>query len=173
MINVNFDIENKEKTLRWLDRVREGLEDARPLWKALTPKITDFIDYEFDPKKDAHKKWAVLSGRHLAYKKRKGYNPGIGNMKGKLKKGAGMNAIKKYKEKSLLWKLNHAKVKSKRGYEYAWVFHKGNPKTNQPARPIYRFTCLRINSFVRRDVKKGIGLTYNWLKKAIKEANKK
>lgn len=172
MLDIDFDIENKEQTLNWLKRVREGLENAKPLWKALTPKITEFVDYEFDPNRDSHKKWAKLSPSYREWKRRKGFPVGIGYLRGNLKKGAGQNANKKYGEKSLLWKVNHSGVRSKKGYKYAWVFHKGNTKGTQPARPIYQYTVLRINSFVGHDIKKDTGITYGWLKKAIKEAGK-
>ena len=49
----HIDIENKDEVVRWLERLKNGTDDAKPFWKALTPTIIKFVDTQFDYTSDA------------------------------------------------------------------------------------------------------------------------
>lgn len=170
MIIYGLDIENKEAVIKWLDKLRQGSGDARPLWTAMIPKIQEFVSYEFHPTIDDHKGWASLKEKYKEMKMKYGYPPGIGVRTGKLRSAAGQKAIIKMTEKSLIWKLNEA-IPVEDGIPYARNFHEGQDKI--PARPIYKYTALRVNSFLTLDVKRfndgtvHANFTYNWLKNTL------
>ena len=178
-MKVGFDIENKEQVIQWLEKLRKGTGDARPLWIAMYPKIVEFVNYEFHDSADTHKLWPALDSKYKRWKQLKGFSIGMGVMTGKMRTGAGKEAKKVLKEDSLLWILNQTNVRSKKGYRYAPVFNFGRRDGSQPARKIYKYTALRISSFLKLDAKKfesGVthaSFTYNWLRKAFKEAGLK
>ncbi len=176
MIVYGLDIENKEEVIRWLNRLREGLGDARPLWTAMIPKIKEFVSFEFHPTVDSHKGWAKLSEKYKEWKIRQGYAPGIGVRKGWLRYGAGERAIIKMNEKTLIWQLNPEPMLKHEGSDYSLSFHKGEGK--KPARPIYKYTALRVSTFLTLDAKRfsdgsvHANFTYNWFKKTLQEHNR-
>jgi len=171
-----LDIENKKKVIKYLSKISKGSGDARPLWTALIYKITEFINYEFHDTADGHKLWQTLYPPYKSWKERNGKASGIGVMDGKMREGAGKEAIKQIKRKSLTWILNQADVESVKGFKYAPVFNKGSKDGKQPARPIFKYTAFRINSFIRRDdtnFEKGrAGLISNWFRKVLREAER-
>lgn len=168
-----LDIKDKNKTIRWLRHIEKGTADASPLWRAMIPKITEFVNFEFDTTRDKHKLWQVLNEDYLKWKIKHGKARGIGIMDGKLRDGAGRLAQRKIKPKSMTWILNQANVESEEGYPYAPVFNFGKRDGSQPPRPIYKYTVLRINSFLKLDAKKfstgqHANFTYRWLKNSLK-----
>lgn len=194
--SLTLDIKNKEAVIAWLERIREGSGDATPLWIATTPKIIEFVDYELDPNRDAHKLWKRLSPKYLLWKiKHKGVS-GIGYLTGTMREAAGKEAFKIYNPKSLLWKVNTTITNKESGVsvgKYVYAFHYGRDvsyskkaekalkkakKLNkQPARPLYKYTALRINNFLKLDAKKfntgdHASFTYNWLRKSLESYKK-
>lgn len=185
MKEFELDIENKEAVFKWLDDIRNRSGNAIPLWKAVTPKLQEFIEYEFHPSRDGHKLWSRLNVNYLLWKIHVKKVSGIGYLSGTMAEAAGKSAIKTYSPMSLTWKLNSGMVSSNGGYDYSKVFHygtknqtKGKGKRVQRPRPIYKYTTLRLNNFLKLDVKRfNDGTThanfiYNWLKKALKEGYK-
>lgn len=172
MIVFGLDIENKDAVIKWLNELRRGTGDARPLWTAMIPKITEFVNYEFHPTMDAHKGWASLKQKYKESKMRHGYPPGIGIRTGKLRLGAGEKAIKQMDTKSLLWKLD-VSIPVENGIPYAHYFHFGTSK--MPARTIYKYIALRVNSFLSLDVKRfndgqtHANFTYTWLSNTLRK----
>jgi len=177
-ISIDLDIDSKEAVIKWLEEVQRGTGDAKPLWLAVIPKIKEFIDYELDEIQDSHKKWQKLSEKYLDAKIKKGYPSGIGVRTGLMKKGSMEQAKKKVTSKSLTWELNQNVVRSKKGYPYAMVFHYGKKDGSQPARPLFRYTMLRLNSFLKMDVRKfndgttHANFTYKWLRKSLESYKK-
>lgn len=185
--NFTIDLENKEAVFKWLDDIRERSGNAVPLWKAVTPKLQEFVAYEFHPNRDGHKIWPRLNVDYLIWKIRVKGVSGIGYMSGTMTEAAGKSAIKEYKPLSLTWKLNSSMVQghSDNSYDYSQVFHfgtknqsRGKGKRVQRPRPIYKYTALRLNNFLKLDVKKfndgttHANFTYKWLKKALEEGYK-
>ena len=197
MEEFKVNIHNKEAVIRWLDEIRLLSGDATALWMAVTPKIIEFVDCEFHPTRDTHKLWPRVNVDYLIWKIKKYHVSGIGNLTGNMMNAASKDAIKKYSPRSLLWQINSGKVSegSKNGYDYSKVFHfgtrnqttKAKAKKNkgeegeakssrvQKPRPIYKYTALRLNSFLKFDVKKfndgtkHNSFTYNWLKKSLEK----
>jgi hypothetical protein len=175
MILYNIDISNKEEVIKWLNKIRTGSGDARPLWTAMikSKKIEQFARYEFNPSSDSHKMWADLKPNYLRWKKAHKFPTGIGFLTGKLREAASSDAKKVLKKKSLTWILNSDVPVSKRGYKYAPVFHWGKRDGSQPPRKIFRYTHLRVSSFLKLDAKKfasGVrhaSFTYVWLRKVL------
>jgi hypothetical protein len=174
-----LNIKNKEAVIAWLNEIKEGTGDATPLWKAVTPKIIDFVNYELDPHSDGHKLWPRLKVDYLIWKIRTFHVSGIGYLTGAMQNASGESAIKKYSPKSLLWRLNPATViyNSENGFDYSQVFHKGKRDGTQKARPLYKYTSLRINSFLKLDAKKfndgsHASFTYLWLKNSLEKGQK-
>ena len=172
MIVYGLDIENKEAVIQWLNQLRKGTGDARPLWLAMIPKITEFVKYEFHPTIDAHKGWASLKDKYKETKMRYGYPPGIGVRTGKLRMAAGERAIKQMNERTLIWKLDTS-IPIEDGKQYAYWFHLGHDR--MPARSIYKYTALRVNTFLTLDVKNfnngqtHANFTYTWLKNTLQK----
>lgn len=174
MIVYGLDIHNKQEVIKWLNKLREGTGDARPLWMAMIPKIKEFVNYEFHPTIDSHKGWASLKQKYKEMKIKYGYAPGIGVRKGWLRYGAGEKAIVKMNEKTLMWILNPNPMIEHEGEDYSIAFHKGHD--NVPARPIYKYTALRVNSFLTLDAKRfadgsvHANFTYNWFKNVLEKS---
>lgn len=187
MDEFKLEIENKEAVIKWLEDIRKGTGNAVPLWKAITPKTIEFIDYEFDPDQDGHKLWPMLSTEYLIWKIRVKGVSGIGYLSGAMREAAGREAIKEYKAQSFLWKLNDT-VSSEDGKDvsdYVYRFHYGfsgsdarGRVVDQPARPIYKYTQIRLNNFLKLDAKrfndgtKHANFTYNWLRKELEKGYK-
>lgn len=167
-MKISLDIENKEEVILWLQNIKRGTGDARPLWHAVTPKIIEFVNMQFDETGDGAAKagWKSLKPKYKAWKIKKGYPGVIGVMTGKLKIAAGEQAVREYKERELVWGVNNDVATSNRtGTEYAKYF---NAKRN-----IYRNTVLRMNSFLSFDIKQFIGgshnsFTYIWLRDSLR-----
>jgi len=162
---MRIDIENKDQVIRWLENLKRGTGDARPFWRALTPRITEFVEKQFDYSSDSGKRWKSLTDKYVKFKAKKGFHPGIGVMTGLLGEGAGKRAIKKYKRKELLWSVNQGLVQNK-GKKYAGFFHKD--------RPIYDMVAIRLNSFLGIDIQKFTGgsknsITYLWLRNELRK----
>jgi hypothetical protein len=175
MFKFKLDIENKDKVIKWLEKIKKGSGDARPLWIAMIPKVTEFVNYEFHDTIDGHKLWENLTSRYKKWKQKKGFSTGIGVMTGKLREGAGKDSIKQITPKSLKWILNDSNTKSNKGFNYAPVFNYGKRDGTQAARPIYKFTALRLNSFMKLDAKKfkagsHASFTYKWFRNVLREA---
>jgi len=172
-MRISLDIENKESVIRWLNEIRKGSGDARPLWLAVVPKIIEFVNFEFSSTVDKHKRWESLNSIYKKWKVTHGFPSGIGVLTGKLRRGAGLLAKKKMRKRDFVWELNQSGVVSKKGYSYAPVFHFGKRDGSQPPRTIYKFTALRLNSFLKLDAKKfsdgtvHANFTYKWLKKSL------
>jgi hypothetical protein len=172
-----LDVKNKDAVIKWLEEIREGSGDATPLWKAVTPKIIEFVDYEFSPTIDGHKLWPRLNVDYLIWKIKKYKVSGIGYMTGSMKDAASKNAVKTYTSKSLTWQLNSNDVEShsKNGYDYSQVFHFGKRDNSQKPRPIYKYTALRLNNFLKLDAKqfsdgtKHANFTWEWLRKSLEK----
>lgn len=161
---LKIDVKNKEQVIKWLEKIKKGSGDARPLWKAMTPKIIYFIDWQFREEDDTGKRWKSLKPAYKEWKIKKGFASGIGVMTGKLKKGAGELAIKKYKRKVLQWSVDQSFVRGKKGVRYAKYF--------DGVRPVYKNVVLRINSFLTFDIKRFESgslnsFTYAWLRKYL------
>lgn len=174
---MQIDIQNKDEVIKWLDSIKEGSGDATLLWNAVTPKIIEFINYELDPSRDAHKLWPRLNTKYLLWKIKHYHVSGMGYLTGEMQKAAGANAIKTYTPKSLKWELHGQMIEgnSKDHYDYSKVFNWGTHKGRyQKPRPLYEFTALRINNFLKMDVQKFNGgsrnsFTFQWLKKSLEK----
>ena len=163
MEDIKIIIANKENYIKWLNKIRKGSGNARPLWLAMTPKIQEFINFQFNETGDTGKRWRKLKPSYKKWKKKKGFSTAIGVMTGKLKKAAGIEADKKYSRKSLIWLLDNSVAVSKKGVRYAKYFNS--------SRPVYRNVALRTTSFLNQDIKNfpnGAGFTFNWLKNSLK-----
>jgi hypothetical protein len=188
----SIELKNKSQVIKWLQDIREGTGDARPLWKAVSPKIIEFVEYEVDSNRDAHKLWKKLTPKYLAWKIRNKGVSGIGYLSGSMRRAMGKEAIKEYNPKNLLWKINTSTINSETGKpvsKYIYAFHYGRDQgfskgaqkilkkakklNKQPARPLYKYTALRLNNFLKLDVKqfsngtKHANFTYAWLKKYL------
>lgn len=155
-------IENKENYFKWLNKIKKGTSDARPLWTSMTPQIIEFVNFQFNEGSDTGKRWKRLTPRYKKWKVRHGFSPMIGIKAGRLKEAAGSKAIKRSTRTSLSWAVNHSVATSVRGKEYAGHFNR--------KRPIYRNVALRTNSFLKTDINNfpnRTGFTYNWLKKSL------
>lgn len=162
MEDIKIIVANKENYIKWLNKIRKGSGNARPLWLAMTPKIQEFIDFQFNESSDTGKRWRRLKPSYKKWKKKKGFSTAIGVMTGKLKSAAGTEAKKKATPKSLIWLLNNSVATSK-GIKYAKWFN--------ASRPIYRNVALRTTSFLNQDIANfpnGAGFTFNWLKNSLK-----
>lgn len=165
---IKLDIENKEAVLRWLEQIKKGTGDARPLWKAMTPKIIQFVDNQFQQGSSANKTWKPIKHGYKRWKAKKGFSTGVGVMTDTLKRGAGVQAKKKYKKKFLEWKVNNSLVNpfSKKTLgSYVKHFDK--------VRPVYDNTIIRVNSFLTTDIQSFNGGSYNnftyaWLRKSLR-----
>ena len=54
---------NWQPTLKWLERIKAGTGDARPLWAAMIPRIRTFVKDEFaggNPNK-----WGIVTGKQI------------------------------------------------------------------------------------------------------------
>lgn len=182
MILYGVDIKNKKEVIKWLNKIRKGTGDARPLWMAMSKKIPEFTDYELDPDSDSHKLWPKLSKRYLKWKSKKFGHVGMGYLWGTLQKAAGKKAKRMVTPTTLLWIVNSsvAGKKGKKVGDYLFRFHYGfsgedrlGRKINQPARKLFRYTNLRVSSFLKLDAKKfksgavHASFTYNWLRKVL------
>lgn len=182
MILYGVNISNKKEVIKWLNKIRKGSGDARPLWIAMSKKMPEFTDYEFDPNADPHKLWPGLTKPYLKWKKRKFGHSGMGFLHGNLQKAAGIKAKRMITPKTMLWMVNPniTGAKGKKVGDYLYRFHYGftgsdslGRNINQPARRIFRYTALRVNSFLKLDAKKfksgavHASFTYNWLRKVL------
>jgi hypothetical protein len=169
-MKIRIDLENKDAVIAWLERIKKGSGNAKPLWKAMTPKITEFVDWQFRSESDVAKRWKKLKPSYKAWKIKKGFSSGIGVMTGKLREGSGTSAKKKYTRKILFWRVNESYVRNKKGQKYARYFNK--------VRPIYKNVAFRVNSFLSFDVKQFKSGSYNsftyiWLRNALTKGVKK
>jgi hypothetical protein len=180
--NFKLDIKNKEAVIAWLNKIRKRSGDATPLWKAVTPKIEEFVNYEFHKTADGHKLWPRLRVDYLIWKIHTKGVSGIGFLNGDLRDAAGVSAKKEYKPLSLRWELNTGIGKVN---DYVWRFNYGFMGTdaigrniNQKARPIYKYTALRVNNFLKLDAKKfkdgkiHASFTYKWFRNVLEEGYK-
>lgn len=181
--DAKLDIENKEEVISWLRDISRGSGDAIPLWKAVTPKVEEFVDYELHPEIDSHKLWPQLNPSYLLWKIGAKGVSGIGYLEGDMREAASKKAVKTYKPKTLLWKLNTG---YKRVKDYVYRFHFGfegedslGRFVKQPERPIYKYTYIRVSNFLKLDAKnfsdgsRHANFTYNWLKKSLEKGYKK
>lgn len=147
--------------LKWLDKIKKGSGDARPLWIAMTPKIIEFVNHQFSETSDSGKRWKKLTIPYKKWKAKKGFPTAIGVRTGKLKRASGTQAIKQLRMKSLVWRMD-ASIPVENGRPYAKYFHE--------KRPIYKNVDLRVNSFLSKDIKNfpnRVGFTYKWLRKSL------
>jgi hypothetical protein len=185
-VDVSLIIKNKENCIKWLNEIRSGSGDARPLWKAVTPKVIEFVDYEFHPSRDTHKMWAGLGAKYLKWKIKRYKVSGIGYLTGALKNAASKDAIKTSNPKNFIWALNTEHQEGRVPVsKYAYRFHFGFKGTdsakreiNQKERPIYKYTAIRVNNFLKLDAKefnngsKHANFIYTWLKKELEKGEK-
>jgi hypothetical protein len=162
-MNVQVLIDNKEECIKWLNKIKTGSGDARPLWHAMEDKITEFVYYQFRESDDSGKRWKRLTPKYKAWKKKRGFSGTIGTLTGYLKEYAGEGAVKKFGRTELYWAVNQSKVK------YAKWFNN--------RRSIYKNVALRVNSFLSFDVKQfndgsHNSFTYSWLRNALIEGQK-
>jgi hypothetical protein len=170
---MNFKIEADFKpTLEWLEKIKRGLDDARPLWMAMIPRIREFVDEEFSGNNP--NKWQSLTPKYRHWKAQHGFPHWIGVLTGNLKKASGQNAKVKINPKWLEWAVNTDMTQVKGG-NYGIFFSRGTSK--MPARQIFRSSKMRINNFLKKDINDMEGgsrmaFTFAWLNKAI-EGNRK
>lgn len=166
-MKVKLDIKNKEAVIEWLNRVKQGSDDARPLWQAVTPKIEkEFIEMgQFSPYTNTGKGWKHLTAKYIRWKSKVGYPNVTGIMTGKLRFAAGRDALVKQKPKYMTIRVNEKLVRNAKGEQYAHYFN--------ALRPVYKTVPKRINSFLSFDVKKFSdgrthnSFTYLWLRNAL------
>lgn len=103
-----------------------------------------------------------------------------------MQEAASKEAIKEYKPKEFIWKLNDSvSAGDKKVKDYVYRFHFGFHGSDslgrffdQPARPLYKYTRIRVNNFIKLDAKKfndgnkHANFTYNWLKKSLEKGYK-
>lgn len=161
-------------TLEWLENIKRGLDDARPLWVAMLPRIHEFVAYEFSGSNSNN--WPQLTPQYKRQKVRQGYPYWIGVRTGTMRKAANEEASISITPKQLNWELNKSGTPTKgRGDQYAQFFHRGTKK--MPARPIYKTTVRRVNSLLRKDINNLEGnnrmsFTFKWLEKALGDYRK-
>jgi hypothetical protein len=169
MINIKIDA-NWKPSLEWLEQIKKGTGDARPLWIAMIPKIREFVAFEFAGSNP--NKWPRLNQKYLEWKVKHGFPSWIGAMSGKMKDAANEKAEINMQPEYMTWKLNPQNALSKKGYPYPNVFNWGRRDGKQPARPIFKSTVLRVNNFLRTDINNMEGgsrmsFTFKWLEKAV------
>jgi len=163
-MDFELDIENKKAVVNWLNQIRKGTGDARPLWRALTPRLNEFVNWQFRGTDNSGKRWKRLTPKYLEWKRKNNYFTGIGVRTGALKKATGINAVKTYSPKYLLWAVNPS-------IDYAKHF---NSKRN-----IFRNIAARFNNFMKLDAKQfedgkvHANFTYAWLRNILAPRNKK
>ncbi len=174
MIDYKIKVDWKP-TLAWLERIKAGTGDARPLWAAMIPRIRTFVKDEFaggNPNK-----WQSLSPRYRHWKATHGYPHWIGVLTGKMRDAAGPGANIQLKPRVLIWGLDQNKTRAKNGASYSGYFHSGTRK--MPARPIFRSTRLRVDTMLRKDLndmKSGdprMSFTFAWLSKSLEPYRKR
>lgn len=163
MIPFKLTFKNKKQVIKWLNKVRRGVGDARPLWKVLTPKIIEFVEFQFRPNANSGKRWKELTEKYKQFKEKNGFPTAIGYRTGRLFSGAGVGAKKKFQRKRLTWQVDP-------NIEYAEFFNN--------ERSIYKNVSLRLNSFMKLDAKKFSdgkihgNLTYKWLGPRLRKLNR-
>ena len=151
-MNIEIEVEWKA-THEWLDRVRKGVEDARPLWKGITPILREWTANEFaggNPNR-----WMKLTPKYKAWKAKEGYPTKIGTMKGKLADASSEGAIVNYNYSSMTFQVDTSKTINESGDSYAKYFNK--------YRPLFRWTNNRIVSWLD-------GITMKYLNNLIRKA---
>lgn len=155
-------------TLEWLENIKRGTDDARPLFIALVPRIQTFVADEFSGANP--NKWPILNPKYRQWKAKKGYPHWVGVLSGKLRTAAGPNAITSISKTELRWELNYNIPVSPKGAPYSFYFDGGTRK--MPPREIFKSSVRRINSLLKQDIKDMEGnnkmaFTFAWLEKAI------
>ncbi len=187
---MNFEFKADFKpTLQWLENIKKGTDDARPLWFAMLPRVHAFVAEEFsgtNPNKWAQykpnkvimrtgNKSAMGVSTYKAWKVNHGYPWWIGVMTGRMKRAANENATINVTPKKLTWELNKSGTPTKGGDQYAQFFSGGTRKMT--ARPIYKSTVLRVNNLLRQDINNMKGqsrssFTFAWIEKALEDYRK-
>ena len=168
-MSIDFKIKaDWRPTLKWLKNIQRGSDDARPLWVAMIPRIREFVADEFSGSNP--NKWPALTPKYRHWKAKKGFPHWIGVMTGTMRDAAGKGAIIEIKPKMMMWMLDAARTPTKSGVPYSSYFSNGTSK--MPARPIFKSTLARTNSFLRKDIQDMEGgsrasFTFAWLNKAI------
>jgi len=164
MMNIKAEFKDFKPTLKWLNKIKNGTGDARPLWIAMTPKLREFIANEFSGANPA--RWLALTAKYRHQKAKQGFPHWIGVRTGAMRIAANQRAKIKYSPKVLEWKLDTSMTPTKSGIPYALYFNQ--------ARPIYRSVRDRVNAFLRTDIKDMAGgskaaFTFAWLEKALRQ----
>ena len=147
-------------TLEWLEKIKRGVGDARPLWVAMQPKVIEWIKQEFTDSNP--NKWKKLSPKYLEWKLKNNFPATIGILTGDMLKAASDNAIVEMTERHMSVEVNQAEA------PHSVFFHFGTKK--MPARGIYKRTRLVIDSWLRDDIRDMEGgsrsaFTFQWLRK--------
>lgn len=166
-MNFSVDVDWKP-SLKWLDQIKSGAGDARPLWVAMIPRVREFVAEEFSGNNP--NKWSALTPKYRHWKAMRGFPHWIGVLHGNLRQGAGPGAKIVIHPKYFKWELDQSKTVNARGTNYAPFFNFGTSK--MPARPVFKSTVLRVNNFLRKDINDLYGgsrmaFTFKWLEKAI------
>jgi len=148
--------------------IQRGIGDARPLWVAMIPKIKEFVRDEFSGANPSN--WPALTPKYRHQKAKQGFPHWIGVRTGNMKKAAGENAQIQLFHNKMEWRLNTGMTPTKSGKPYAAYFNEGT--SNMPARPIFKSTQRRVNTFLRTDIKNMEGesrssFTFAWLQNAL------
>lgn len=171
-MNIEYKVPGDFKpTLDWLARIKRGLDDARPLWVAMIPRIKQFVRDEFSGANPS--RWKALTIRYRHRKSKEGFPHWIGVRTGAMRQAAGESAKIELTPRSMKWRLDETMTPTKSGIPYSYVFHWGRRDGKQVPRPIYTSTIARVNQFLKTDIKNMEGqsrmsFTFQWLENAIK-----
>ena len=141
-----------EQARKWLDSVKNGIGNMKPLFKGIEGDVRYFAASEFSDHNP--NKWRRLTPNYKNWKTNMGYPETIGVRTGRLKAGASAHARVKISRKKMIYVLNEDNVKDNKNRKYAKWFDR--------KRPLFKWTALRVNSFIEgvtlRHINKQIGL---------------
>jgi hypothetical protein len=139
--------------IKLIDGQERFYDNALLLWELLQPEINKSIKYEFSVANP--NSWTRLKAGTVKNKRRLGFPDTIGVMSGTLKDAMTDDAKIKKSKKKLRWGINEnlRGWKGKSVSDYAYAFHYGYSKRNQPARPIMEFTKKHLRTLMRTAVK--------------------
>lgn len=147
--------------LRWLNGVKRGVGDMSPLYKAIEPSMRKFAKTEFSSSNPNN--WMELKPEYKAWKSSKGFSTNIGVMTGRMKWAASDGAKTTITQKTMIYELDNSKTRTKKGVDYSQYFD--HYKDGSPKRKIFRWTALRVESFIQ-------GLTVKFVNSEIGKAKR-
>ena len=170
-MSIDFRIKaDWQPTIKWVQRIQKGLDDARPLWVAMIPRIREFVQFEFSGANPSN--WPALNPKYRHQKSQQGFPHWIGVRTGAMRDAAGKGADIRVEPKRMTWKLDGAQTPTTSGIPYSAYFSGGTSK--MPASQIFKSTRMRVNNLLRKDLKdmentSRASFTLAWVRNALGE----